>query len=629
MTDLAMTQIQKPLRLLVSAGLVLALATLLSACRIRPDPITSEESSTRVNEFKEMLAAQPAAEAPISLQDAMARALRYNLSTRIKEVESQIAENRLDASMWSMLPKLTGSVGRTARDHSQASSSSSVTTGEQSLETSTSTDRVHDDASLKVSWNVLDFGVSYFSARQAANQTLVAKERRKKVIQQLINDVRDAYWRAVSAERLLSQIDNTLNKVSTALVKAQSIERDRTRKPVEILNYQRDLYGKLLQLQGLRRTLVASKYELAKMMNIPPSTPFKVVVPDDLPELPSLAVGVAELEEQALLRRAELVEQTLQERIARDEIHKSIARMFPGLELSGDRGYSSNSYLLYNQWSEFSLKMTWNLMNIVSGWDDISQAEMQRDLVIITRQSLGMAVIGQVDLAHMDYSEALEAFQTAKRIEEINRKIEFHSKNESEALNMGDLDIIQIQLNTLLSQMKKDEQYALLQNALGRLAVSTGEYPFDGLDDGEAIDKLSGEIGTREGNWLKSAWFKPMPGPGAATATSAATRTPANAAPVSILPSAAAASGASPAGAGAREVQFAAYRQEKQAAQLVDRLKAAHADLFAPLTTAIQPATVNGATFYRVRATGLASLEAASALCAQFRIRSVDCMVVR
>lgn len=629
MTDLAMTQIQKLLRLLVSAGLVLALATLLSACRIRPDPITSEESSTRVNEFKEMLAAQPAAEAPISLQDAMARALRYNLSTRIKEVESQIAENRLDASMWSMLPKLTGSVGRTARDHSQASSSSSVTTGEQSLETSTSTDRVHDDASLKVSWNVLDFGVSYFSARQAANQTLVAKERRKKVIQQLINDVRDAYWRAVSAERLLSQIDNTLNKVSTALVKAQSIERDRTRKPVEILNYQRDLYGKLLQLQGLRRTLVASKYELAKMMNIPPSTPFKVVVPDDLPELPSLAVGVAELEEQALLRRAELVEQTLQERIARDEIHKSIARMFPGLELSGDRGYSSNSYLLYNQWSEFSLKMTWNLMNIVSGWDDISQAEMQRDLVIITRQSLGMAVIGQVDLAHMDYSEALEAFQTAKRIEEINRKIEFHSKNESEALNMGDLDIIQIQLNTLLSQMKKDEQYALLQNALGRLAVSTGEYPFDGLDDGEAIDKLSGEIGTREGNWLKSAWFKPMPGPGAATATSAATRTPANAAPVSILPSAAAASGASPAGAGAREVQFAAYRQEKQAAQLVDRLKAAHADLFTPLTTAIQPATVNGATFYRVRATALASLEAASALCAQFRIRSVDCMVVR
>ena len=91
----------------------------------------------------------------------------------------------------------------------------------------------------------------------------------------------------------------------------------------------------------------------------------------------------------------------------------------------------------------------------------------------------------------------------------------------------------------------------------------------------------------------------------------------------------AAASGASPAGAGAREVQFAAYRQEKQAAQLVDRLKAAHADLFAPLTTAIQPATVNGATFYRVRATGLASLEAASALCAQFRTRSVDCMVVR
>lgn len=495
------------LRRILSAGVALAALATLSACAVVPEPVTPEETSTRQQEFRTMVALQAQPQAPVTLHEATARALRYNLSSRVKEVERQIAENRLGASFWSMLPKFNVSASATGRDNVQASSSKSVLTDQQSLETSTSQDRSHYDADFKLSWNILDFGVSYFSSRQMANQALVAEERRKKVVQQLINDVRDAYWRAVAAERLLDRIEDTLDKVRTAIAKAEAIEESRAQKPVEILNYQRDLYSKLLQLQGLRRTLVASKLDLAKMMNLPPSTAFKVAIPDEMPPLPQLAVEVTALEAQALATRSELIEESLQERIAADEVRKSIARMFPGIELTGNRGYSSNSYLLHNRWNEASVKLTWNLFNLLSGWDDIEQAEKQKELVMVRRQTLGMAVVSQVNLAYLDYREAEDAYRTAARIQTVNEKIEGHKNREAASQNLGELELIQTQLNTLLAQMKKDEQYAQLQNSLGRMALSVGEDPYAKLDDRADLPVLVKAVAEAERAWLNGPWF--------------------------------------------------------------------------------------------------------------------------
>lgn len=55
------------------------------------------------------------------------------------------------------------------RNNDLASSSRSVLTGRQSLEPSTSQDRRRATADLTASWNVLDFGVSYYQAQQQAD----------------------------------------------------------------------------------------------------------------------------------------------------------------------------------------------------------------------------------------------------------------------------------------------------------------------------------------------------------------------------------------------------------------------------------------------------------------------------
>lgn len=495
---------------------VVAGVGLLSACAVAPEPLTDEENSRRSAEIRTLFARQESVTAPITLHEALARAVRYNLTSRVKEVEQQLAENRSAASFWTFLPHVVADAGRTGRNNVLASSSRSVTTGQQSLETSTSQDKIHNEASVRMTWNVLDFGVSYFTARQVTNQALVAQERRRKVLQQLVYDVRDAYWRAVSAERLLTRIDAALEQVRSATEKAEAIEASRAQKPVEILNYQRDLYGKLLQLQSIRRNLLSAKMDLAKLMNLPPATEFKVAIPAAQEAPPPVLADMTTLEEQALANRPELREESLQHRIAADEVRKSIARMFPGVEFNTSVNYTSNSYTLNQRWAEAGLKLSWNMVNLLSGWDDIDHAEIQERLADVRGQTMGMAVLTQVNLAVLDYREAEDAFRTASKILTVNERIEQHRQREADTQNLGDLELIQNQLNSLLSQMKKDEQYAQLQNALGRLVMSVGAETLGEIDERLDLTALAAQLQANEKEWLQGAWFQRSAKPTAA-----------------------------------------------------------------------------------------------------------------
>ena len=80
---------------------------------------------------------------------------------------------------------------------------------------------------------------------------------------------------------------------------------------------------------------------------------------------------------------------------------------------------------------------------------------------------------------------------------------------------------------------------------------------------------------------------------------------------------------------GAASVQFAALKDRKSAEQAWARLTKLHGDLLSPLRSSIESVSVNGATLYRLRATGLADQKAASALCAKLKERKQDCTVVR
>ena len=75
-------------RAAISKSLIVALMALLSACAIAPDPKSSEEISERVKADKtELFASQEPLTGELALEDAIARAFKYNMDHRLALIE--------------------------------------------------------------------------------------------------------------------------------------------------------------------------------------------------------------------------------------------------------------------------------------------------------------------------------------------------------------------------------------------------------------------------------------------------------------------------------------------------------------------------------------------------------------
>lgn len=488
----------------LAAGLLAAASALvLSACAVSPERLTQEEVSTAIqSDLGKMFADQEPINGPVSLHEAMARAIKYNLDHRLKLMEEALSADQLTSANLDMLPGLTASAGYNGRDNFLGSSSRSLLTGQQSLVSSTSQDREYRTADLTLTWNVLDFGVSYVRAKQQADRTLIMEERRRKVLQNIIQDVRDAYWNALSADQLLGRVDPLLARVTEALAQAREIEQRRLQPPVEALTYRRDLLDILRQLTLLRRELATAKTRLAALMNVPVGSKYELAGMGGEARVPDLALEPAELERLALVHRPEIREEVYQHRISQNDVRRAMLSMLPGLEFSAGGGYTSNSYAYNDSWWNWGSAITGNLIDIVTGPHRISEAETQAKVVETRRMALTMAVMSQVQVSWLDYREALTSYTTADELASVENELLVQSSNARRTQSEGELQQIRAELRALVADLRRDLAFAGVRSALGRVFLSVGADPLPETVEGHDIQSLAKALGERADNWL-------------------------------------------------------------------------------------------------------------------------------
>ena len=184
------------------------LILLLAGCFVKPEVLTPEEIQTRANQDLDIfMKDQEPVTGPIDLYQAVARALKYNLEVRVEVMEEMLAHQQLDAAHYSMLPRLVATARFDERSNFAGGTSISLLTGQESLEASTSSEKDVLQTDLTLTWDMLDFGLSYIRAKQVSDDVLIAEEEKRRVGARVVRDVRRAYWRALSAERLLKQLD--------------------------------------------------------------------------------------------------------------------------------------------------------------------------------------------------------------------------------------------------------------------------------------------------------------------------------------------------------------------------------------------------------------------------------------
>jgi outer membrane protein TolC len=492
-----------------AARLTLAAAAFaaLAGCAVNPKPATPDEVSGRAKEdVSKMYVAQEPIAGPLTFEEAVARALKYNLDYRLKKMESALALGLADQATYDMLPSLVASAGYRVRNNDSGGTSIGIVDRIVSLRPSTSEERRHSLASAEFSWNALDFGVSYYRARQQADQYLIAEERRRKVVQGMIQDVRTAYWRALGAQRLLADTNTVIERANTALARSREAETQRVISPVQALTYQRALLDAITLLNQRRQDLQAAKIELAALMNVEPGVNFTLADTAEA-KLPPAPKDVRKLEEMALLQRPELREEDFRKRITADETRRQLVSMFPNLSLDFGVQHDSNNLLYNNSWTQGGVNLSWNLMKLFSLPAVKRSQEQQERTDQARRLALSMAVMTQVRIGVERYQLALEDYRLADDGAQVDKRLADYTRAAVNSRLESDLEAIRTQARSVLGAWQRVSAYGAAQVAFARLYNSVG---IDALPDNIDGDSLS-VLTTRVREQLKTVEREALP----------------------------------------------------------------------------------------------------------------------
>lgn len=449
----------------------------LSGCSVRPAPFSDREFAAKADvDRAAMFRDQDGIDAPLSLGVAVARVIRYNLDHRVKLMEQAQALDQLDLTRWDLLPHLAASAGYAGRsDHATTSSRDSVTLEPALSNPYYSQDRDRIVADSTISWNILDFGVSYCEARQNADRVLIAEERRRKAMHNLVREVRQTFWRALAAQELRERVAQVIADADHALAASEQVEEEQLRSPVETLHYRKTLLENLRQLEVIDQELASAKDELAALINVAPGSPITLEKPDDQAmELPEWSMPVEQMEEAAFIYNPDLREQLYQGRMAVEETRKAFLRLLPGMTFTGGREYDSNSFLVHNMWNEAAAKVSWNLVDLVSAPDRIRNAHNNEDLAEKRRLAMRMAVLAQVHISRQQYRSAMHQFQRADALFKIERKLAKTATERQANLADSELESIGTQTSAIAAELRRYQALALAQAALGRMESTMG-----------------------------------------------------------------------------------------------------------------------------------------------------------
>ena len=318
----------------------------------------------------------------------------------------------------------------------------------------------------------MDFGLSYVRAGQQADKYLISKELERKAIHNLTKEVIYAYWKTISADELLAEINPLMERVNTALDDYEYIEELLISSPMDALLYQKELLDVLQILNTQRRALMDSRAQLSKLMGLLPDQEY-VLVPTEKP-LTELNMTLEEQEEAALFFKPELLEIRYQEKVTAKEARASMLSLLPSLKFNATWSYDSNDYLLNKENTEYGAVFGANLLNIFQAGNINDVNKINKKLNEEQRLAVSMTVLSQVHIANISYAQSLREYSNAKHYLNVAQRINDLISNAQKISRFGELEIIRERASLLVSRLRNDIAYAEMQYSLGTLYSSVG-----------------------------------------------------------------------------------------------------------------------------------------------------------
>jgi outer membrane protein TolC len=457
-------------------GLLATIAAVaLSGCAIAPSPLTG----TQLSHLAGLHAAQVTAnQEPISgtltLYDAMARTLKYNLDHRIEMMQQSLRGAEAALASSELLPKLVANAGWSGRDSYLSSAHLDLPTDKETPPRVTSNDKDVRTADITFSWNILDFALSYVRAKQASDKYLIAETAKRKVIHRILEDTRTAYWRAVSADRMVKKLRQLDGRLNRAIANARQQLSEGTTSPVTALTYERELVQIRVKAEQLQRELTLAKAQLAALMDVAPGVDFALADHEDSTLPAVLTMSVNDMVAEALLNRPELREIAYQRRINEREATAALLELLPGLRLYASANDDSNGFLLNEHWVTMGASAAFNLMKVVSLSARRNAIGMQDGVLDQKSLAATMVVLTQVHVSRIRYRHFVEELETARRYNAVQARLVAQIRAQVKAGTVGEQTLVREEMNALLGEVRRDVAFTNVQNAAANIFVSMG-----------------------------------------------------------------------------------------------------------------------------------------------------------
>jgi outer membrane protein TolC len=480
----------------VSAG-VLFLAT---GCQTTVAPASPEyraQKSIQDMDFYNQQGARP--EKPLTVEDAVHFALAHNMELWVAREQIAIQQEMKERTILKMLPTLMLNGTNSRRSREDVSSSTNYYTGATSVPTSYSTDLHQKTFDAEMSWNLLDFGLTYVSSKQETNRKKVTEQIYRRTRQKMILDVKAAYWTAVT----MSEMAKVANSIGVIIEKQLKVLRRQIKQgnisKEDSLKQELRLLGRMKAMNQYERDAQIARVELARITGMSIAADYQLAKFDfysakvGKESLPSVdLVG-----QYAIMNRPELHTKDLEEAISYDDAKAALLKMLPSPSMFWRFDYDKDSHLLFDNWTTFGLRASWNLFAIPYRWREHKIGNLQAAIKERERMALTVGVMTQVGIAFMQYQEALRGYEMAddihdKRLALLDAVVSGAKKGTRSEAEVVDQKLLYLQDRAafLLAFAKVATAKARIYSTMGIDPDQDGHYQLETLKTpAEVLDK--------------------------------------------------------------------------------------------------------------------------------------------
>jgi outer membrane protein TolC len=445
----------------------------LTGCMQTDRELTSTRFENAQEDWVQLIETPALENAILTLDDILKRVLERNLDLLVKEMEYAYQYELATGSKLKMIPPLvlTGEVS--GRNRNTGMFSKSLQPGVPPAPPSISSEQHVNRYDITFTWNLLDFGISYFRARQAADKASVKQMEYARVRQKLIQDTIEEYWKARTALLGLTKSQSLIDEAHgllafiNAQIEKQILPKDKS------LYREKQIYRQEIQMQLYEREYHRAMTELARLMGSPQAD-FELLQEEIVPitlELPSPEI----LEGLALMNRPELYGLDIEERTVSDEAKIALMQIFPNLSPFIGNFFDSNFYLIYHRWIYGGLRYTWNLLAMPYHIQDYLSELEHVNVVQYERLALSIGILTQVNLAWIAYEDSKQEYKLVQDLANTNQDL-LHAVNLRQLhgeMSQGDV-LIDYRYDAIFSEVEALRAYGILQTTIAQINSSIG-----------------------------------------------------------------------------------------------------------------------------------------------------------